>query len=291
MLKLRPQMACRNCSSVDTKDLGFIGEVAPFFLKRVMNLELRRTTRLSFLLPEWLLAKLCAAKAYREMQVCRTCSFVQTKFPFSDGDISRLYYDYRSASYNAERISYEPSYAEPAKHTGIDQGEADARVRDLTRFLGDFISPGDGFTMLDYGGADGRYLPNISGKKYLYELSQITPQEGVTRVGELGTYSYLQMSHVLEHSPNPLGMLVSLLPHVDVGGYVYVEVPQDLSDEQLKQLPPVISVHEHINYYCVRSVKHLFQSASIRPIAIEGCIEDLGWTTARIIRALGQKNQ
>jgi hypothetical protein len=30
---------CRNCGSQETKDLGFIGEIAPFFLKRVLNLE------------------------------------------------------------------------------------------------------------------------------------------------------------------------------------------------------------------------------------------------------------
>jgi hypothetical protein len=30
---------CRNCASQVTRDLGFIGEIAPFFLKRVLNLE------------------------------------------------------------------------------------------------------------------------------------------------------------------------------------------------------------------------------------------------------------
>ena len=30
---------CRNCGAQATRDLGFIGEIAPFFLKRVLNLE------------------------------------------------------------------------------------------------------------------------------------------------------------------------------------------------------------------------------------------------------------
>ena len=30
---------CRNCGAQTTRDLGFIGEIAPFFLKRVLNLE------------------------------------------------------------------------------------------------------------------------------------------------------------------------------------------------------------------------------------------------------------
>jgi len=30
---------CRNCGSGNLRELGFVGEVAPFFLKRVFNME------------------------------------------------------------------------------------------------------------------------------------------------------------------------------------------------------------------------------------------------------------
>jgi len=30
---------CRICGSAEVKELGFIGEIAPFFLKRVLNAE------------------------------------------------------------------------------------------------------------------------------------------------------------------------------------------------------------------------------------------------------------
>ena len=30
---------CRNCGSTNTQDLGAVGEIAPFLLKRVLNLE------------------------------------------------------------------------------------------------------------------------------------------------------------------------------------------------------------------------------------------------------------
>jgi hypothetical protein len=101
---------CRNCGSSAVKELGFVGEVAPFFLKRVLNMEvktslarhpLRLMARRVCALPQRLFEKVYGSHAYVEMQVCRECSFVQTKHPFTDEALGRLYADYRSASYNA----------------------------------------------------------------------------------------------------------------------------------------------------------------------------------------------
>src|ERR1035438_420664 len=101
---------CRNCGAQGTRDLGFIGEVAPFFLKRVLNLEFgvapsghpvkRFLRRLGFL--SRIFQKIYGKSVLIEMEICKSCWFIQTRLPFPDESIGRLYTDYRSDSYNRE---------------------------------------------------------------------------------------------------------------------------------------------------------------------------------------------
>jgi len=95
---------CRNCGSNDLRELGFIGILAGFFLKRIFHAEI--TTRIStspkkrklqtLSAPlQRLLGRLHPPGVAVEVQSCQNCSFIQTKFPFADDAISRLYVDYR----------------------------------------------------------------------------------------------------------------------------------------------------------------------------------------------------
>jgi hypothetical protein len=116
---------------METKDLGFVREVAPFFLKRVLNLEFgvapsghpikRLLRRIGFLSKGF--QKVYGKSVLVEMEICPSCSFVQTKRPFSHEAIGRLYTDYRSDSYNKERIRYEPEYASIASQVGSSTQE------------------------------------------------------------------------------------------------------------------------------------------------------------------------
>ena len=90
---------CRNCGSSHLKDLGFVGEVAPFFLKRVLNMEvrtaravhpLRLLARRLCALPQRLFERVYGSSAYVEMQICLDCSFVQTKHAFPDERAGRM---------------------------------------------------------------------------------------------------------------------------------------------------------------------------------------------------------
>ena len=184
---------CRNCGSGDVKELGFIGEVAPFFLKRVLNAEMRTSisrhplrllARRVCSLPNVLFEKVYGSRAYIEMQICLTCSFIQVKHPFRDEDIGRLYADYRTQSYNEERIHYEPTYAPIANDVGKAEKEMACRVDGLTTWLQGKIDTAGDFSMLDFGGSDGRFLPRMSGKKYVYEISNTQPLPGIVACRE-----------------------------------------------------------------------------------------------------------
>jgi hypothetical protein len=294
---------CRNCGSHDLRELGFVGEVAPFFLKRVLNLEigdsqarhpLRLLARRLGALPQRLFSRIYGCAAYAEMQICSTCSFIQTKHAFPDDALGRLYADYRSATYNEERIRYEPSYAALAGHIGIDAQEVSTRVAGLTAWLAGRIDPGDGFSMLDFGGSDGRFLPTLRGEKYVFEISDIPPRGGITRIpreSDLGVYSYVQMAHLLEHVSEPLAMVKRVSSFVRPSGHLYIEVPQDLADAEIAGLKngPVrrsLTVHEHINVYCLSSITRLVEAARLDLVDSQSVAVDLGWTTCTIIRAL-----
>jgi hypothetical protein len=297
---------CRNCGSQNLRDLGFTGEVAPFFLKRVLNMEignsvarhpLRILARRICDLPQRFLSKVYGAGVFVEMQICRDCSFVQTRHAFRDEDLGRLYADYRTASYNEERIRYEPTYASLAKYVGVGNQEVECRVGGLTEWLADKIHPGEGFSMLDFGGSDGRFLPRIEGKKLVYEISNTLPLPGIERIADeadLKTYSYVQIAHVLEHVPEPLSLLKRVANLVEPSGYLYIEVPQDLTDAEIDglksgRLKRGLTVHEHINVYCPTSIRRLVEASGLVPACVESTRIDLGWITGTNVRALCQK--
>ena len=297
---------CRNCGASEIDELGPIGQVAPFFLKRVMGLELRhRTTpkpwkqaiREIISVPASLLSRVTGQFAFVEIQICSRCSFIQSKNPFHDDDIMRLYRDYRSPSYNAERIKYEPSYAAIANSVGQDQVEIQNRTSALATFLRRHLAV-EPRTLLDYGGSDGRFIPGITGAKYVFEVSDIEPIAGVTRINsqqELGSYSLVLLAHVVEHVPYPLDLVRKVASYVEPDGYLYVETPQEIPDDvrvalKSRAIRLDIAIHEHINSYCISAVSHLLEAADLHVVAIESTPVDVGWAKATHIRALGRKS-
>lgn len=295
---------CRNCGSSNVRDLGSVGRVAPFFLKRVLGAELRVancSNRLKQLIRDLATAsrvsRLTAQSVYIEMQFCRDCSFIQTKIPFRDDDIMRLYQDYRSSSYNRERIYFEPAYGKIADFVGHDEVEVQNRIEATTHFLRDKVVMKQPFSILDYGGADGRFIPDLVGSKFVYDVSTIEPVPGVSRVhseSQLVSYSLVLLAHVTEHVPFPLELVRKVSEYVRPSGYLYLENPKEISDKDIDQLASgggafEIGVHEHINQYSVSAVRRLLEVAGFRVIAVECVPLECGWSTQLVIRALGRK--
>ncbi len=299
--------ACRNCGAEAMNDLGFIGEIAPFFLKRVLNLECglapsehplkRALRRIEFFSKTF--QRIYGKSALIEIEICTVCSFIQTKLPFPDEAIARLYADYRSASYNQERIRYEPEYAAIASQVGSCAHEIQTRTAGLTRWLTGKINVESDFSMLDYGGADGKFLPDLPGEKYVFDISDIAPAKGIARIKDesgLASYSYIQLAHVLEHVSYPLLLTRKAASFLKDGGYLYIEVPQELSDEVISRLAGgdktiKVDIHEHINRYCVKSVTGLLRAAHLSLAAIQAEEVNFGWIRATVIRALARKCQ
>src|SRR6267154_3889911 len=135
---------CRNCGASALHELGFIGDLAPFFLKRVYRVELvtpvsshplKRLIQKLTTFAQPLFSRVHPVVAAVELQSCLNCSFVQTRFPFTEEGIARLYSDYRSDSYNKERSFYEPSYAAVVGEVGQYREGGLDRVGALTKWL------------------------------------------------------------------------------------------------------------------------------------------------------------
>jgi hypothetical protein len=296
---------CRNCGETGClEELGFIGQVAPFFLKRAFGVRLgtvrsaspwKQAVRRIVRIPQAVLERVNQPTALVEIQICERCSFVQTRLPFHEDAINRLYADYREDSYNRERIEVEPQYAGIAADVGQGRTELEARLTASKRFLKDRVSVGEDFTVLDFGGSDGKFMPRLPGQKFVFEISKVEPIAGVTRIhsaAELGTYSLVQLAHVVEHVVEPLELVKYVATMVANGGFLYVETPQEITDAERARLRDggrMVGIHEHINSFCVQSVSKLIESAGLRLVAIEATHVDVGWGNAVHIRALGQK--
>jgi|SRR5579871_174497 len=297
---------CRNCGAVTIRELGFVGVLAPFFLKRVVGAELitrysasplKRSIQDLASIVHRFVAKIRPQAVAVELQSCLNCSFVQTKFPFSDEAISHLYEDYRSDSYNKERSFYEPDYAAVANSIGSHTEAGLGRIEALTSWLEGRISLDEG-SMLDFGGADGKFLPAFRGQKYVYEISDIQPAPGVVRIAaesSLQTYPYVQLAHVLEHVTEPLQLAQRVAALVQEGGYLLIEVPQDVSTEILQQLQlgdthHTFTVHEHINYYSALALRKLLEAIDMEVVAIDAVPIESPMGRQTFIRGLARRH-
>jgi len=144
----------------------FIGEVAPFFLKRVLNLEhdlapsghpmKRLLRRIGFFSKSF-------QKVYENPSLSRSrfaasaCLF-RTKLLFrtrrSEGSIQ----NYRSNSYNRERIRYEPEYADLAGQVAVALRRFNPVKLAHSVVTGNSTSKAI-FRCLTMAEADGKFLP------------------------------------------------------------------------------------------------------------------------------------
>ncbi len=51
--------------------------------------------------------------------------------------------------------------------------------------------------MLDYGGADGKFLPNLGGAKYVFEVSDIRQLKGLSKLKILNPWALILTSNSL----------------------------------------------------------------------------------------------
>jgi Methyltransferase domain len=316
-------MICRVCGSLDTTSLP-IGKYEEFFRLRVdtskdkFQLFSRADSIQIKLAPLYLRALRKAKRLLRppqrrqpapfrtQMQSCALCHGVTPCHEYSYEDLLGLYKDYRSETYNRDRIRVEPTYVRIVNQVGSHPLEIAGRNGAVDRFLSRNHAHFAGGTMIDYGGSDGRFIPSFAYQQFdqidIYDASNAplhtsVPAGKVKRVAapHKGAYSFLTCMHVLEHVGNPRSLVAEVAELIAPGGLMYIEVPQELTQEiregfLQRVIDTPIAIHEHMNRFDHTSMLSLL--GSIPGLTIIDDAEDtvdLGWVSGLIGRFLARK--
>lgn len=304
--RLPHKQTCRNCGSHRVVTINNAGRVAAFFASRVLGLRGDNSGNL-----------------FLDASLCIDCLFLTHASKFPEESLSKLYIDYRSDAYNSERISFEPGYSLVAGLVG-GPDEIAARNSDFDKYIEELVCEevidfSSVSVALDWGGATGGYAPSKVSegceKIYIFDISSGHAVDVHVKRDRLGRdtlcttkaelmFDYIQFCHVLEHVQTPLAAVRDVVENrLRWGGYLYIEVP---IEEIMSEFAPALLltpghsylVHEHINKYCLRSIKSLVESVGqLSILDLREDVTNVGWILpgfnddgmVRIIRCLCQK--
>jgi SAM-dependent methyltransferase len=296
---------CRNCESSRVITIEKAALVAPFFAARVFGIKGD-----------------AAAELRLDAALCTDCLFLTHSARIPEDNIMKLYEGYRDALYNAERIMYEPGYSLISEAIGSTI-EISTRNEGLDAYIDRLVDSKvicfDAVRhALDWGGAKGGYAPrkvvesceevqifdiSHNSEKANHVTSKTSPGRKSKKAGK-AKYDYIQFCHVLEHLQDPLIIVKEMADlYLNPSGYIYIEVP---IEEAMEEFGPRLAttpdqfyvVHEHINKYCLRSIRALVESINcLTLLDLKEDTANVGWSfpgfnedgKVRIIRCLCQK--
>jgi SAM-dependent methyltransferase len=290
--------SCRNCLSENVKSAS-TGIFAPFFLKRVFDIDLINLSQLlqinqnNQLIEHFQKNNLnqvlgFQSPALTSIRVCEDCGFVGPEMHFSRELLQGLYQDYRLDSYNQERCKYEPYYQHIQHLVGKDVKELTARLDNIDSLLKNHVDIDQFQSVLDWGGGEGRFIPRglVEKKVFILDVSdEPLANESFIRIDEPDPgmlFDFIQVCHVLEHVSSPNEFLKEVVKSLKPGGVLYIEVPQDQSDENIlrfKVEPNSIkhTIHEHLNLFSQDALAALCGQIGLDQIVIDKHSIDLGW--------------
>lgn len=313
---------CRNCGSSDVLILPDGCDLDPFVAYRVYGLRsrgqatstrLRAGPKLRFAdrLLGGALSKLarfcidCEVSSWNviDAMICKTCEFYTVYHPFTDTLLARMYHDYRSESYQQDWERFHPGYMEnTGRHIGGPE-ESATRLAAMNTYLRTMEAAGIIQTaamdsILDWGGSDGIMLPAVfqTAKRYVHDISDRVPIKGVSKLSILDPqhrFSYIQITHVLEHVFEPLNFLQAPRRHLEPGGILYLEVPLECEatglGAKVSRGQRRLWAHEHINLFTPRSLRALAETAGLRVLDLRVETIDFFWCKGPCLRLLATR--
>jgi len=300
---------CRNCGSSNILRIENGGVIAPFFADRVYGIKLERNKSRKGKLVDLITlgaGRIFAKKMtnmFTDASICRDCTFYSTYRQVPAELLYNLYRDYRSYSYNQDRESYERGYIANIGCTIGGLNEAEIRNSHLNEYFKvleeeNICSLVNCKNALDWGGADGRFLPSFPGKclKYVYEVSDCNPAQGVVKIDsipDLNSFEYIQIAHVFEHVSSPLEFIEDPVKSLLPGGFLYIEVPVEVVSLNLvndvQDRRTILYVHEHINKYTSEAIRQLVETQKMHILDIRQDEVIFPWCKSEVIRLVARK--
>jgi hypothetical protein len=264
MVNVRTCIACDGPIEVQAH-----GMVAPFLAARIWN---RRPFSV-------------------ELVRCEYCamSFFNPRLEPSEED--RLYEGYRSDAYQRLRQAVEPWYTSRLNQRLGDKSYLYARQAALRSVLQTHLSGRRVTHLLDFGGHRGALVRNLlpGANAFVYDISGVEPEPGVLALRTLDEcrahrFDLIINSHVLEHVGSPRNVVAQMREIASADTALFVEVPHESLFSRtllvrravqlllLLTMRPAIGaamvrrgglcwMHEHVNYFTVRSLEALVTHA------------------------------
>lgn len=308
---------CRNCASVRVSSARS-GFYAHFFLKRVFGLDVASLGQeikarlggggikkylVSFIyyslshLP--LCKRLLNIKTHvtADIRICMDCGFVGPDQTYSYEMLNRIYHDYRSDSYNRDRCMCEPKYKKIQDLVGKDAAEVKQRLENVDEILIKHANINKIKNVLDWGGGEGRFIPPCLSDKEVVILDVSnepllkTKYSRVSEPPESIKFDFIQVCHVLEHVSEPMEFLKNIIKYSRDGGLLYIEVPQDRSDDDIDRfkrngIKMRHLIHEHLNLYSESAILALGKTLGLEVIYVKKTWIKSGWHKGQIISGL-----
>lgn len=185
---------------------------------------------------------------------CESCNFYFSLHRFNDNEIQRLYKGYRNETYNRMRKQCEPAYNEQLYTVDYIRGRKEFINMLINRHVSNLQS------ILDYGGDDGSYIPNVP-IKFVYDLSGVEPAPGVFKYSLdcQEDFDLVMNCQVLEHVSD-INKLISDLK-ILTKKYLYIEVPAYCDPP-----PHNMVIGEHINFFTQSSLHALLNKHNVNII-------------------------
>lgn len=156
--------------------------------------------------------------------ICSSCTAGYFSYRYNDAEMSRIYFDYRGVSYLSIRSKWEPWYSSAYNENHNSSDWIQSRKQSLESFLGDNgVHHCD--SIVDVGGDQGQYIPDITSNKIVFDISDKPNLEGIQKYSnfnDLPLSDLIIYAHVLEHVADPVYELTALFQK---SNNVYIEVP------------------------------------------------------------------
>lgn len=261
----------------------------PFVAKRVFDWDVVEITS------DWGLRDLQCGHAYCVCNSlhCRECGLLFLDLRFDNAEMGRLYQDYRGAEYTCLRDAYEPGYAR--RNETLLQGGGYATQ--VEAFLAPLLSEPD--SVLDWGGDTGINTPfrGRMGTHHVFDISERPLVDGAIRVGSEDIrgvhYDLVVLSQVLEHIPEPLLLLETVVSALDDDSLLYIEVPYEGLLQKIAadsaQWRDKRHWHEHINFYSESALRSLIGRAELEVCQFDTLEVDVGTGPLRVLSIVCRK--
>lgn len=227
--------------------------------------------------------------------MCDQCNFLAPWFKISDDQLSDYYAHYLKEEYKEARTRFQPGYTQIANIMGSDE---ENRIRQechteyLMPFLLNYMDQNklEIVSLLDYGGGEGGIQP--LSEKVQSDIFEIKADYDHNQTNNK-KYDCVQCLHVLEHVGDPRHTCLEALEKCKPGGLLCIEVPIEfpgIDEIERGHYPPC---HEHINKFCLKSVKEMLQSLDGEIILIKN--DEVNFLhldgLTPVVRAIFKKNQ